>query len=121
MPAYNFQAQFVSAIADGSKKQTIRKRRKYPTRAGQMLQLYMGQRTKNCKMIVVRECTAVVPVVIDPANQQIALDGKWMTNYDDIIRFSKADGFDDSYDFFAFFKRYPTDVLEHELEVIYWK
>jgi hypothetical protein len=120
MPAYNFQAQFVPMIEDGSKKQTIRRRRKYPTRAGQMLQLYMGQRTKHCKMIVQRECVKVLPVKINPDLRLLEVQGERLP-FDEMQEFAKADGFKSVYDFLDFFRRYPPEVLENELEVIYWR
>lgn len=38
-------------ILDGSKRQTIRARRKHPPRQGQTAYLYTGMRTKNCKKL----------------------------------------------------------------------
>ncbi|MFT6668663.1 MAG: hypothetical protein ACJAVZ_000109 [Afipia broomeae] len=60
MVAYSFQRQFIEPIrlgirdpkAAGAKLQTIRAHRKRHARAGEMLQLYSGMRTKNCMKIV---------------------------------------------------------------------
>lgn len=120
MPAYNFKLKFVSAVVDGSKKQTIRKRRKYPTRAGMMLQLYTGQRTKQCKLLLESECLKVLPVKIYPDVHIVFLDGKQLM-FHEAQEFAKADGFKNLYDFLDFFRQYPPEVRENELEVIYWR
>lgn len=120
MPAYNFQKVFVPLIEDESKCNTIRKRRKTPTRAGDVLMLYTGMRTKNCRLVKNAMCVRIEPIVIYPALGRVVLDGR-MLSLDDTLRFAIRDGFANQMDFFKFFERYPTDVLEHELEVIYWR
>jgi len=120
MPALNFQNQFVPMVADGTKLHTIRRKRKNPIKVGQMLQLYTGMRTKQCEMIAARLCTAVVPVVIYPNLGRVVLGGK-MLSLDDTLRFAIRDGFANQMDFFKFFERYPQEVLEREMEVIYWR
>ena len=120
MPAYNFQSRFVALIRDGSKKHTIRRRRKYPTRAGDDLKLFVGQRTKECELLAEVKCTSVVPVVIYVEAGRVVLDRR-MLSLDDTLRFAIRDGFANQMEFFQFFERYPREVLEHELEVIYWR
>ena len=120
MPAYSFQAQFVKLIQDGSKHHTIRRRRKYPTKPGDVLKLYTGMRTKKCSLISVAQCASVVPVKIYPEMGRVVLDGR-MLSLNDTLRFAVHDGFANHMDFFAFFKRYSREVLENELEVIYWR
>jgi len=64
MPAYNFKSQFAQPIESGRKRQTIRPRRKRPTRPGDKLYLYMGMRTKACRKLAEVICTRVTPVDI---------------------------------------------------------
>lgn len=57
MPAYSFQKRFVPYIQDGSKRQTIRSRRKHPAKPGDTLYLYYGLRTKHCRKLREEICT----------------------------------------------------------------
>ena len=121
MPALSFQKQFVAMIEDGSKWHTIRrKRKKNPIKVGDVLYLYTGMRTKLCWLVKEVVCASVVPVVIYPKLGRVVLDGK-MLSLDDTLRFAVRDGFANQMDFFKFFERYPAEVLEREMEVIYWR
>ena len=120
MPALSFQKQFVPMIEDGSKFHTIRRKRKNPIKVGDVLYLYTGMRTKQCRKIKDVQCSAISPVVIYPKLGRVVLDGK-MLSLDDTLRFAIRDGFANQMDFFKFFERYPREVLERELEVIYWR
>ncbi|MEZ5674324.1 MAG: hypothetical protein R3D81_03455 [Thalassovita sp.] len=53
MVAYNFQAQFADAVANGQKRQTIRAPRKDNRHAkpGDKLQLFTGMRAKSCRKL----------------------------------------------------------------------
>lgn len=66
MVAYNFQKQFVDAIRSGRKSYTIRKNgKRRHARASEMLQLYTGMRTANCKKIIPDPvCMASLPICI---------------------------------------------------------
>lgn len=64
MPAYSFQQRFVPMVLEGSKRHTIRKRRKYAPKKGDNLQLYYGMRTKWCKKLRVDVCTDVKSILI---------------------------------------------------------
>lgn len=97
MVAYSFQGRFVSAIEAATKMQTIRahgKRRH--ARAGEMLQLYTGMRTKDCRKIrpdVV--CLAVVPIRLDRNGggfNEILIDGVALPRKRH-GEFARADGF----------------------------
>lgn len=120
MPAYNFQGQFVGGILDGSKRQTIRKRRKRATVSGDVLQLYTGLRTKQARLLKVVDCTSVVPVQVVPFAKLVKLDGRAL-NAAELGLFTQRDGFESVDDFFSFFERYGLDVLFEQLEVIYWR
>jgi hypothetical protein len=89
MPAYNFKRAFADAVRAGvgqafaarhpevrPKRQTIRKRRKRRTRAGETLYLYVGQRTKRCEKLGEATCRAVVPIVIHEGGA-VDLGGRW--------------------------------------------
>jgi len=64
MPAYNFKRQFAPKVEDGTKRQTIRRPRKRPTKVGDTLYLYVGQRTRHCRRLRVETCIAVTPILI---------------------------------------------------------
>ena len=49
MPALPFNKQFVGKVESGEKRQTIRKRRKRPIKAGDRLSFFTGWRTKKCR------------------------------------------------------------------------
>lgn len=119
MPLYGFQPQFGPMILNHRKRHTIRPRRKRPTRPGDTLYLYTGLRTKNCKFISEETCEAVDPIVIDPEEKMITLNGVQLIGPEK-KEFIYRDGFDEQEDFFSFFTRYPDEVLEHDLECIYW-
>lgn len=133
MPAYNFQKRFVSMILDLSKPHTIRRRRaKRPTVPGDMLSLYTGMRTKQCKLIATSPCTHVEPLLILPFERRIlrtispSVD-EWLSK-DAIMRLAVRDGFGDrsagNYDavdkFFNFFlQTYKEEYLD-DFELIWW-
>lgn len=61
MPVLNFQARFAEIVRTGSKRQTIRARRKdfrNPKR-GDRLYLYTGMRTKQCRKLGEARCLSV--------------------------------------------------------------
>lgn len=136
MPAYSFQKQFVQMILDKSKTHTIRRRRARPTKPGDMLMLYTGMRTKSCKLIAVTECVRIEPIrfYLDKAEVWIwsaeepgdlyyeegAEIGSFrLMNAEEVNALAHADGFEDVYDFFDFFKQYKNDYLD-DFEIIYW-
>ncbi len=120
MPAYNFQGRFLAAIWDGSKRQTIRRRRKRATRSGDVLQLYAGMRTKECRLLRVVDCTSVVPIKISIRYCVVKLDGRVLSAAEEHM-FARRDGFSGISEFLEFFERYPADVLANDMEVIYWR
>jgi hypothetical protein len=122
MPAYNFQKQFVPMILDGSKHHTIRRRRKRATIVGDMLMLYTGMRTKQCLLIAVTECVKIEPVMILPFRMEMSYVRGYNVqplNVEEINQLAKADGFEDTHDFFYFFRRYKLEVLD-DFEIIHW-
>lgn len=73
MGLYNFKPQFAPWILDGSKRHTIRPERRNPDKPGNTVYLYTGLRTRKCTRLLVAECVAVRPVVID--TEGIHIDG----------------------------------------------
>lgn len=93
MPALNFKKQFAPKVEDGTKRQTIRAKRKdgRNPRPGQTLYLYTGMRTKSCRKLRVAVCAHVGECIMD-AHLGIYVDGNWL-DYDQEEDFAIADGF----------------------------
>lgn len=109
MVAYSFQRQFIEPIqlgirdpfADKAKLQTIRAHRKRHARAGEMLQLYSGMRTKNCMKIVPdQECEDVFNIRFEVTKSGIrdAFFGLSEPRFAlrDMDAFAQDDGFTDA-------------------------
>ena len=66
MVAYNFQEQFVAAIVDGRKRQTIRAiGKKRHAEPGERIQLYTGMRQPGCRKIIDDPvCVLAMPIRI---------------------------------------------------------
>lgn len=108
MVAYSFRPRFVDAIRSGlgnyehidgmiprPKRQTIRavgKRRH--ARAGEMLQLYTGMRTRQCKKIGEARCTRVNSIVLFFIQPAVKIDD-WpaCSMPDELNEFAWSDGF----------------------------
>ena len=97
MPAYNFQKQFVLLIENGEKRQTIRACRKdgRKTKAGNILYLYTGMRTKGCRKLKEVLCKSVLQIVIDKNHVEIQ-DGTFMVELNSIQKAALVfkDGFE---------------------------
>ena len=100
MVAFNFQERFADKVAQWEKNQTIRKTAR--CKIGDTLQLYTGQRTKNCQKLRDAMCTDVRSITINRGTLEI--DGSVMMS-DTATRFAIADGFRDYGDMVAFFER----------------
>ena len=112
MPAYNFQKQFASDVERGFKRCTIRPRRKRPTVPGDILFLFTGQRTKQCRRLLTTACVAVEPITVTSAS--IRLDGRSLTT-SAAHCLARADGFDTVEAFRSFFRKIyglPTKNME---------
>jgi hypothetical protein len=116
MPAYNFKKQFIAPIRSGEKRTTIRPYRvSRPTRVGDTLYLFTGQRTKHCERIGDYECIGVEPIRIDPIHWTVHLNGSEVCIVE-IWNMAKSDGFQEISQFFEFFlKVYGTDMPKMEL------
>ena len=119
MPAYNFQSRFVPMILDGSKPHTIRRRRKRPTKVGDVIKMFVGMRTKSCFQFGEAPCMKVEPIVIYPFEQRMLINGEFLLRKEELL-IIRDDGFEVMEDFYDFFKRYKRECLD-DFEIIWWE
>ena len=74
MGLYNFKKRFAPFVADGSKRHTIRARRKHPTKVGDTVHLYTGLRQKGARLLGRSVCIKIEEIQISLA-QQVFVDG----------------------------------------------
>lgn len=86
MVAINFQERFVPLILNGTKTTTIHKTNRF--KVGDKLQLYTGQRTKQCRKIADAVVLDVSPVTI--YHDRIIINGEYARTED----VAHADGFE---------------------------
>lgn len=117
MPAYNFMAEFANPIEDGNKRTTIRLPRKRPTRVGERLYFFIGQRTPACERLRPHHqdiCKAVYPIIIE--NNGIILDGQALRPFEVDIAIKKdTAGLWSNKQFFDFFKKRYSPRFEGEM------
>lgn len=89
MVAINFSPEFVDVIRSGAKTQTIRGTLR--CKIGDELQLYTGQRTKNCKLIARAVCIDTDYCAIRPGYITFGNADK----HPSADEFARADGFRD--------------------------
>jgi hypothetical protein len=138
MPAYNFKAKFAEAVENGFrqasgqpvpegaeiKRQTVRMKRKRPTRPGDTIYGYAGMRTKGCRKLGEAPAIDVEPVDIHPGYVlphvgSIRVGGR-ILDPDERLQFVQADGFADEREFFRFFEQTYGLPLVSKMEVIRW-
>jgi hypothetical protein len=103
---FNFKSQFAAAVADGTKRQTIRANRKDGKRPqpGDVAALYTGLRTRNTQHLrdgVVITCRAVR--ISCMGHGELIIDGDVLSG-EARTDFAKADGFPDWPAMLDFFK-----------------
>ena len=108
----NFSPQFAPLVESGAKRQTIRKLRKRPIRVGDTLRLYVGMRTKACRLLGEAVCGSVECVVFGHGR------GSHPTARQDQEAFARTDGFESYAEMLAWFER--THGLPFEGVVIRW-
>ena len=118
MPAYNFQGRFAPYIESGRKRQTIRPKRKRPTRPGDTLYLFIGMRTKQCRKLGEAVCQDVTNIIIEP-DMVITLGGR-ILGLIEANELARADGFVSLGEFYVFFEERYGVPHEVELELIKW-
>lgn len=123
MPAYNFRPRFADAVRSGRKRQTIRHKRQRPTKAGDRLMLYTGQRTKHCQLLRATFCKNAEPV--DIYSDRVVLAGRVLRGHrvlrgPELLAFARADGFESAEELLLFFGQLYGLPLVGEMEVIRW-
>jgi hypothetical protein len=110
MVAYSCQARFEKPIVDRVKGGTIRdvgKRRH--VRPGEEIQLYVGMRTRACRLIARATCTDVTPIIVTITSYGIKPFVKIGIDYGesipDLDAFAKGDGFRDWADLEDFWRK----------------
>lgn len=109
---FNFKAQFAPAVEGGTKLQTIRHRRKdgRQPHAGDIAKLYTGLRTSKARLLREAPVVDCFPLNIDlgeMASRRIISNGIRL-NIGEGNSFAQLDGFEDSQDMIAWFKKtYP--------------
>lgn len=95
MPAYSFHKRFIPAIMDGTKRHTIRGKRKARPRVGQMFYAFTGMRTKSCQRLFESPIVRVQDIrlfVDGDGRAQVEIDGVLLAE-DELEALAKADGF----------------------------
>lgn len=100
MVAFNFKEQFVLAIKQGTKTQTIRQTIR--CKEGDILQLYTGMRTKQSKKLKDVVCEYIYPITI--TEDKLISRRTQLTQKKDLNNFARKDGFKDYEELKAFFK-----------------
>jgi hypothetical protein len=113
--AINFSHQFADAVASGHKTQTIRQSAR--AKAGQPLQLYTGQRTKDCRKLADAVCVDCTYVGLRASGVTLGDTSRFPGHIDD---FARADGFEDYAAMWKWFsERYKTNSFTGH--IIRWR
>jgi hypothetical protein len=116
MPAYSFKEMFVHLVLNGKKTQTIRKKRKYSVKAGDILYLYFGLRTKWCRKLKEVKCKKVDVIQIHKSGV-VAVNGVPL-NCKEKEKLAEADGFPNFSTMLVWWQQ--THQLPFEGNIIYW-
>jgi hypothetical protein len=113
MVAYSFAPQFEHPLRARTKRQTIRAPRKRHAKPGETLQLYIGMRTRSCRLIDTPTCTAIWPITLDIARREIQTQDRILTHQEDLDAFARSDGFKDWWEMRDFWKlKHGTAALQ---------
>lgn len=121
MPAYSFKERFIPMLKDGSKRQTIRnRRRKGGAKVGDTIYLYFGMRTKWCTKIGEGICTRIEQIKIQQVRGTVIVlvnGGKLSETGRE--RLAMADGFES----WEVMRRWwlQNNGLPFEGDIIYWE
>ncbi|MBA7627104.1 hypothetical protein ES703_34566 [subsurface metagenome] len=105
MALINFQERFADDVESGKKRQTIRKKRKYPIKLNETLYLYTGLRTKKARKLREDKCKSLEEVGIFWYG--IMLSNKRTPTIQEkfLNEFAQADGFDNFYEMTKWFDK----------------
>lgn len=95
MVAYSFKKQFGPPILAGTKAQTIRADRKRHARPGELVQLFTGMRTRQCRRLGEARCLSVWPIRMALRDDIVFANDGWIRTADDLDVFARQDGFQD--------------------------
>jgi hypothetical protein len=117
MPALNFQKQFAPLVKSGKKNQTIRALRKDGKlfKEGDVLYLFTGMRTSNCKRLKTVVCKEVFSIRITRTGSMYFKPGISEGDYDTM---ATSDGFKDNQEMIEWFKN--THGLPFKGQLIKW-
>jgi hypothetical protein len=118
MVAYNFQPGFAEAIVHGIKQSTMRPQGKRAhARPGQMVQLFIGARTKSTVRLL--EAPVVQTATVDVDQAGVVMNGVRWTDAARLHSFARGEGFDTICNLQAWFdRRYGLPVTG--LTLIQW-
>ncbi len=104
MPLLGFKKQFAPLVENGTKRQTIRAKRRdgKDPRVGETLYLYTGLRTKKCRKLGEEICKSVEEIMIDHHGINVA--GKWLS-VSERDALAQADGFPSYKEMKEFFEK----------------
>ena len=104
MVAYNFQPQFEGDLVAGRKTSTIRpKGKRRHAQPGELVQIYVGQRTPNCRKLVEAPCLAAKPIEIH--ENAVFVAGRHMAVPEYYDRLAEIEGFSSFGNLQAWFDR----------------
>ena len=115
MGLYNFRPDFEPVILDGTKRYTIRARRKVEDVPGNLMHLYVYLRTVRARRIAVVPCIRVRLVEM-PNSGVIKIDNARLSSYA-MQRLATADGFKHFGQLAEFFE----DRMPFEGKIYHWK
>jgi len=106
MPALNFQRRLAPKVTAGTKRSTIRRRRKdgRDPKPGQTLYLFTGMRTKQCQRLLETRCERVRSIQIFP-NSFTVLLGQRKLSMAQMQALAWGDGFSSLADMIIWFSR----------------
>ena len=121
MVAYSFKKQFGPPILAGTKAQTIRADRKRHARPGELVQLFTGMRTRQCRLLGEALCLSVWPIRMALRDDIVFANDGWIRTLDDLDAFARRDGFQDWSQMVAFWADEHPGVDVFEGVLIRWQ
>lgn len=115
MVAYNFKKNLVKPILSNEKFYTIRATRR--SKEDDKLQLYTGQRTKQCKLIGYATCSGTYVVFIN--EKSVSVENHRYSGVIELDTFARGDGFKCFEDMKDFFRK--THGLPFQGFITYWR
>lgn len=124
MVAYSFKSRFGPPILAGTKAQTIRAERAGKSRharPGELVQLYTGMRTRQCRRLGEARCLEVSAVKIDLLLSVLIVGDVCFGGPKALDQFARQDGFADWHDLVDFWVAEHPGVDLFEGVLIRWQ